>query len=354
MDILELKMDLINELSMLPAYKNPNHGVQHVVRCPYCGDSIKSFDHGHFSIKIVPDNDFPIIYRCLRCDESGLFTQDTLRDLNIGTNASRKAALHTMNRKSKKILSKYNIVTEVPRLSIPLYTERNYKNARHIAYLENRLGIEVTPGMLHDMKVIPDIYDFIKLNELENIEGVSLAKLDFLNNNYVGFLSTNNNVITYRYTGNNPKARRYDKIIINPRAMIPYSFYNTPIAFDLLYDNPINIHITEGTFDVLSIKYNVMNGNDINNYYFATCTFGYTRIIKYLLGIGLNTGINLHLYGDKDKDDRTILKDLNKIRSIMGAWIDNTYLHRNTYPGEKDYGVPKDRIIDSVRRFDLR
>lgn len=351
MDILELKMDLINELSLLPAYKNPNHGVQHVVRCPYCGDSIKSFDHGHFSIKIVPDNDFPIIYRCLRCDESGVFTQNTLKDLNIGTTATRSAALRTMSRKSKKVLSRYNIITEVPRLSIPRYEDMNYKIGRHISYLENRLDIEVTPGMLHDMKVVPDIYDFIKMNELENIEGVSLAKLDFLNNNYIGFLSTNNNVITYRYMGNNPKARRYDKLTINPRAMIPHSFYNAPIAFDILYDNPINIHITEGIFDALSVKYNVMDGNDYNNYYFASCTFGYTRIIKYILGIGLNTGINLHLYADKDKTDRDIMKDLNRVRPIMESWIDNVYLHRNGYDGEKDYGVPKDRIIDTVKRL---
>lgn len=355
MDIIQLKQDLVAQLSQMPAYKNPNRGVQHVVRCPYCGDSIKSMNHGHFSIKIVPDNDFPIIYRCLRCDESGVFTDDTLKDLNLGYTGDMINTLHSMKRKAKKLLRKYNIITNIPQLSIPLYTDSNPNIFPKMQYLSERLGIDITPPMLQEMKVIPDIYDFVKLNQIENIPQVSLQKLDFLNRYYIGFISTNNNTITYRYMGDtksNPNIRRYDKITINPYVMNPNSFYNTPIAFDLMYNHPINIHIAEGIFDILSIKYNLKGRSSTDNdYYFATCTFGYTRIIKYLLGIGLNTDINLHLYADKDKNDYIIKGDLKKIKPIIEAWMNETYIHRNIYGNEKDYGVPKERMEDSMKRF---
>ena len=62
--------------------------------------------------------------------------------------------------------------------------------------------------------------------------------------------------------------------------------------------------------------------------------------------MGINTDLYVHLYSDNDKSDEDDIKVLNS--GINKYWIDHAFIHRNMYPNEKDFGVPKCRIKENV------
>ncbi len=340
-----IKIDIIELLKTLSVYEPNSIGTQHVVRCPYCGDS-KDPTHGHFSIHINVDSDTAMLYRCFKCDASGLLTPDTLNELGLYPSFELSQSIKSAN---KKIVKKNRYITTsnkkfyVPKASDVIL---NYKK---LDYINERLNINLTVGDTPDFKIILDIFEFIKYNEITSIPNVSFKYLNFINHNYVGFLSTNNNCITFRRINDDKSMRRYIKVIIDPHNLNSNSFYSIPNSINLLYTNDIHIHITEGIFDILGVYNNVTNGNKENNYYYASCGFGYLTVLKYLIYNGINTGLNVHIYSDKDKTDRNHLDYLKK--SAITLWLDSISIHRNNFPGEKDYGVPANKLIDTFRKI---
>ena len=79
--------------------------------------------------------------------------------------------------------------------------------------------------------------------------------------------------------------------------------------------------------------------------FFASCGYNFGTIIKWLIYMGINTDLYIHLYSDNDKSDKDDIKILNS--GINQYWIDHAYIHRNMYPDEKDFGVPANRIKES-------
>jgi hypothetical protein len=108
---------------------------------------------------------------------------------------------------------------------------------------------------------------------------------------------------------------------------------------------PVKIHLAEGQFDILSIFYNLNNCNREQNIYIACGGKSYAQALEFIL---LETGIinyEIHYYPDIDVSDKDFFDIQRKIQLLPA----NIFIHRNTYPGEKDFGVPMNRIIDSVR-----
>lgn len=341
---IEIKKEVIKYLEDLPVYLPNSTYTQHVVRCPYCGDS-NNQSHGHFSIKINLETDEPMVYRCFKCDTSGLLTNSVLEELNIDISDKFYKNFKMYIKNSKKKLVKYNIITKAPDYEVPLYTSNNLNNKK-LNYINNRLSLNLSFSDWRECKAIFNLYDFIKLNEIKYIPEISINKLQLLNDEYIGFLSSNNNCIIFRNIYKNYN-RRYEKIKINPNLINPNSFYNIPTSFDILYTNKIDIHIAEGIMDIQSIYNNLCDRNNENNFYFAACGFGYVSIIKYMLSIGLNTGIRLHIYSDNDKENNDHFRYLKKLNKSALIWIDDIFIHRNIFEGEKDYGIPKRKIEDS-------
>ena len=344
MEDRELKERVIELLSQLPAYSVNSSKTQHTVRCPYCGDS-SNINHSHFSIKIdVSDPTSPMLYNCLKCPVSGLLTASVLEELGIHSD-DINAALSRV--RSTTRYNKYtNIKTE--EYSVPMYSN-NAINYTKVDYINNRLGTDFTFEECKDLKIIMDLSVFMVINEIPYINGISPGMLKLIDSSYVGFLSNNRNCIVYRLI--NPKLpyNRYLKVKINSNNLDPNSYYSIPNSIDMMYTNDINVHIAEGTFDILSVYANLNNCNRENNYYYAVCGFGYNTIIDSMIAMGINTGLNIYIYADKDKTDNEILWKVNNDRNR--PWINSLYICRNGYPGEKDYGVPKDRIIHTMKRY---
>lgn len=342
---LELKTSVINELRKLPMYKQSSSGIQHVVRCPYCGDS-RNLSHGHFSIKIdCNDPEIPMVYRCFKCGESGLLTDDVLEDLGLSVSIKDKQTLKMFNRKA----TKHNKLTDTKIEDNDLidYSNNPGMVTSKLDYINGRLGTNFTASDIVKLRIVPNIIDFLALNKIKDVD-MSYKQLKFYDINYVGFLVYNKNCVVLRDISGNARLR-YDKLVLNKRNIDKHTFYSIPNGIDILYTHPINIHISEGIMDILSVYSNLNNCNLENNYYYAVCGFGYTTIIKNIIRMGINTGLNIHLYADNDKTDNDILSAFN--RSNLLEWIDHLYIHRNACNGQKDYGVPMSNIRDSAKRI---
>ena len=79
----------------------------------------------------------------------------------------------------------------------------------------------------------------------------------------------------------------------------------------------------------------------------------YLNILTYFIAeLGLFFA-RYHIYIDNDIDNW----DLYNIKKLLNKFKVEAYIHRNIYPGEKDFGVKRNKIIDPVqdiRRYKKR
>lgn len=345
--IAETKQRIIQFLKTLSVCKNSSNGLQWTIRCPYCGDS-RTANHGHFSIKINTNDESPIMYHCLKCNEGGLLTSQVLEDLGIGSTDPLLRELRATNMLVNKGAYFKDRIKDY-KVEVPI---DNFMTKRKIQYIENRIGVTLTPTECASYKIITSLSSFLMSNNIEiNTKTPTHDRIDSrmvyeLDSHYVGFLSSNNNKIIFRdITPNNSgKFGRYFKLVIDSLNESPNTFYSLVSRFELLYTEPINIHIAEGTFDILSVYKNLEYSTSQNSLFFAAGGYNYTTILKYLIYKGVTTNITLHLYSDADKTDKNHLWEMRT--PLCKVWLDNVIIHRNGYSGEKDFGVPKDRIED--------
>lgn len=343
----EIKAQIIEQLKTLPVWKQSSNGRNITVRCPYCGDS-KHADHGHFSILLDITSDDPMLYRCFRCNESGILTPQVLEDLNLGYDRTLSRNLEIVNKLSTS--SSY-FKDKVKNFCVPSQQNSNL-NLIKLNYINNRLGTNISLEDCCTYKIILSFWEFIKANKIPvdtpDSTGFILKSsiVNTLERSYVGFLSANNNKIVFRDISNDNSGYlgRYYKVTLDVLNRSPNTFYSLVSKFDLLYNQPINIYLAEGTFDILSVYLNLKPEQSQNTLFFASCGYSFSTIVKYLIYMGVNTDITLHIYSDKDKTDEDHKRLLNN--PFYRIWISNIIIHRNIYDGEKDYGVPLDRIED--------
>lgn len=355
-----IKEQVIELLEQLPVYLPNSDRTQHVVRCPYCGDS-QDPTHGHFSIKIDVDSDEPMLYRCFKCPAAGLLTSTVLSELEISVDSEIDSKLRAYNRKLVK--SNKHLESKNNKYVVPVCEPSKICDVK-LEYINSRLGTSIDYHEASQLKIVLDLFTFIKFNEIESIPGVSFKLMNFINYNYVGFLSTNNNCITFRRINDDDSMMRYQKIILKRQNVNSNTFYSIPNHIDELYTHDINIHIAEGTFDILSIYKNLEKSNLTNNYFYAACGFGYLSILEYLVSNCVCTGLNIHIYSDSDKSNENHIQYLFGKKN-MDVWMDHIFIHRNILPRQpdemakydkygkakpikRDYGVPLSKIQDSI------
>jgi len=121
--------------------------------------------------------------------------------------------------------------------------------------------------------------------------------------------------------------------------------YIVPTQLDLTDPNKINIHIAEGPFDILSIKYN-LRSDEKNSIFAAITGSGYRGLVMHLITTFKLFYFNLHVYPDNDKfGSSTMIDSLLELIRPYGAML---YEHRNISPGEKDFGVHPSRIVEKI------
>lgn len=346
LDIVQTKHTVVELLKTLPVCKPTSNLRNWVVRCPYCGDS-KTSNHGHFSIRVDEQSTAPMIYRCFKCNDSGLLTIQTLEDLGLRVTGDLTSGIHLLNRLGSNSAYFKDRVKKF-KVPVPLDTA---ENAQKLDYINRRLGLSLSYEDCAEYKIVLSLVEFMRFNDIKiskentgSSVNLPLRSIREFEQNYLGFLSSNNNKITFRdFTPDQSGFfGRYYKLTIDIMNQAPNTFYGLRNQFDLLYNDPIEVHIAEGTFDILSVYENLPHTDSQNSLFFASCGYGFNTILKYLIYMGVTTDVILHIYSDEDKSDADHLKSLKK--GNLNLWLDRVFIHRNGYPNEKDFGVTPDRI----------
>lgn len=317
-------------------------------RCKYCPDSSDPRSKGHMYISIPQDETEVSSFYCQKCGAHGVVDNEVLMRWGIysdiiGTqlfNHNKKAFKYSKN-------NKY-LDREVYYLRNTFVT-RDELSDRKLAYINNRIGTNLSYDDLLQLKIALNLGDIINQNNITKFTR-SDSILQQLDKYFLGFISADNAFINMRILSKPGVV--YESI---DKKYINYNIFNKFNNTEKFYTVPGNIsmgmertriHIAEGPFDILSILFN-LRYNEYNKSIFTSITGGgYASLVHYFITKFKLPFVEVHLYPDNDKvgsDDRLkyIVYELKDINIPV-------YIHRNVYPNQKDFGVPKHKIEERI------
>lgn len=309
------------------------------IRCPICGDSIKHRDKPHCAIWLKPGQ--PLIYHCWICENSGIVNNAFLKDLHVN-DYQVMSAIGKYNKENfgdiKLGSAKFITPSKAKDIIIPKLRDDNVTK-RKIDYVRSRLNIEFTPRILEFFRCICSLKDFLKLNGIMPNKMYKKV-IRIIENDYVGFLTTDKTTIIFRDITSRHKFR-YIRYQVFNGFNLSDTFYCIPTQADPMAPS-IDLNITEGMFDILGVFFHVNKAVTDNSIYVAVGGSGYKKVLRYFLNKGFLTNLNLNIYSDADKPIdwyRDMLDDYD-------IWFKNINIYYND--SSKDFGVPKDKI--SIRK----
>lgn len=326
-----------------------------ITRCPYCGDSSNNERHGHFYISTSA----PFMFHCFRCETSGILSNTTLNDLDVGYG---DLSLE-ITKASKKALKREGIVFKDDegllanrRYRLPEYNTERPSFSRKVEYLEDRFGVkDLDLPTLRDIGFVANISDVIEENRLKRLKEfylqdkrhTSLRK--HLNLHSVGFATTDRNFITFRYMEENPydKGRRYYMENLNRPINIGHKIFTISNTINSLTP-ALTVVMAEGIMDLSSIFINLFRKEKREDIIFmAVNGKSFLGGIKVLRRMGF-LDINLEMYSDSD-----VSLNHYKYSLIKGNehYFNKIRVHYNIHDGEKDFGVPLSRIKEKIYKL---
>ena len=307
--------------SIIPTAKVASGGREIVIRCPFCGDS-KNLRHAHFYMSVPQSQEDISFYQCKRCPNHGIVSDELLR--KIGCNDS-------------------NIIIEITKHNTEVLSLPKYKSLKKINIYPLRWDL-----------IRQDASNQNKLNYINTRIGANFSLFDLysLDKYFIGFISYDNSYCGLRKITDQELYQSVNKRYINYSLINKTddrkNFYIIPTQINILDPLPVKIHIAEGQFDILSIYYNLNKCNNYQSIYIACGGKSYSQATEFILE---ETGIinyELHYYPDKDVSDQEFLYGT---QSKIQLLISNIFIHRNIYNGEKDFGVPINRINEVVKQI---
>jgi len=294
-------------------------GLEHRVRCPYCGDSEKNSSSSHFYVSLTA----PYYFRCVRCETMGLITDKTLRDLDLYTQTSRedrrsiyhdnqvalKAAGRTLGKRSYE-------------------TGRFINNSRYVEnssgkydyifeYFSNRTGITDREQILNKFNIIMDPYKYAKQHEITLREN---------HQDGISFLVSDGTAIVTRHIRNIKGKKRYtnEKIQMSEFSMM---YYTINTDFGATKNNYLDLYITEGIFDIINVYQHVIK-NDDQAMFVGSNGKQYTNIIR---DAQKRTGLPLrvHIYSDADVPASFHKKKIGEIAPKNKTFLDSVTIYYN-------------------------
>ena len=338
--------NFINALmTKLPKAKLASGGKELTCRCVHCGDSDKDKNKRSMYISMPTDDYDAILYNCYRasCDAKGVVTERTLLDWGIYDKEAliEIARYNDLGRRSvkNKLYSKNNV--KFLHLNTGYVSNRTSNNMK-LKYINDRLGTNFNIDDIKRFKIVLNLYDVLNAN---NITKLTRDKhvTDLIDRDYVGFMSMDNGYINFRNTQNNDNLRYINYKLIKDSE--PNRFYIMPN--DINIGKTVIVHLSEGVFDILSVYENLNRKSVPNSMFVGAFGSSYYTTMRWLI---LDSGmrhIEFHVYIDDGVPDSTVLK----LKELAQTSENSLYIHRNVYEGEKDFGVPKDRIRDNCKQI---
>lgn len=342
----EIKEDFIQALFNRPGiWTRKVNDTEYRTRCPFCGDSTKNPNTGHFYIKVNVNDNYPIQCYCFLCEEGGVLQPSTLSLLDID-DISLKSGMKTMNKTSDKVDRK-GMINNIEMKTFD-YTLPDISLGKKTRYIEDRLGIHgFSKDEFRKMKVITSLRDFLITNNIKKLtcSNQSAYKLE---EKYVGFLTYGNSHILFRDI-TDTEDLSWIKYPITSESSVNRIFYSMESEIDLFTDDDITINLAEGVMDILSANYNLgYNGKNILN----LCVSGkyYDSLILFLVSMGfVGSNITINIFADNDavfnnknQNKTTSLTYYQKMLEKYKCLFGNIYVYYNLM--YKDIGCPRDKI----------
>lgn len=349
LSIQETKEGIIDFLYSRPEYVRHVHGDEGYggefqTRCPYCGDSQKEFNTGHFYVKIVIQDKSVIPCHCFKCNYNGILTPEAL-DLMGCNDPELKNGLTVLN-KTGKYHGNGSYIEDQYRYFDRVMPD-TYRYPEKLKYIDDRLGIDFTIGDYKDMKVVTSLYDFLIANDIRKTSFDKNARM-MIERDYVGFLSSGNSHILFRDITNRNKFS-WIKFPIDEESAKNKVWYGIATELDVLTNDEITVNMAEGVMDIIGV-YKHINTSNKNVMNVAITGQNYNAIILHLINIGLVGGnVTINIYADNDatygnksnraSTEKFLRKYLDKYKPL--------YRNINIYYNlkGKDYGVKKEDIM---------
>lgn len=339
----EIKLAFIDSLYSRGEYIRQVNDVQYQTRCPFCGDSKTKLNTGHLYIKVNPEDNYPMVYHCFKCEESGIVNDSFLMAMDIN-DINLKSNIVSLNKTSDKIKGqKFFNEDKIINFGYKLPEIKDYNKIR---YIEDRLENTLSNEDISKFKIITSLRDFLVFN---NIKEISMDNYICHNieKNYVGFLTFGGAYILFRDISNK-QYYKWIKYPVTEESRGCKLFYSIENSIDVFIRENININLSEGVMDILSLYKNLEynSNNDLN---IAVGGKQYLPILNTLSGMGfVGSNINLNIFSDNDvvfnkkaknpTDVGYFKKLLNRQKYLYG----NTNIYYNLI--DKDIGVGLNKI----------
>lgn len=335
-------------LSSIPSASLVAGGREIKCRCFYCPDSSNP-KSSHFYISIPQSENEPSLYDCKLCHSSGIISHKTLLEWGIyDSNVAEDLLRHNKKIKSNPKTNKF-FNKQLYKLQNS-YIDETRTSEIKLNYINTRIGTELSYDDIKKLKIALNLKDLLVENKINNLtRDINIVKQ--LNEYFLGFISVDNSYLNMRRVCKEGHVyKSIDKRYINYNIFNNFNsdrFYTIPTSIDINNPNPIKIHIAEGPFDILSIYLNCRQMEP--GIYSSVAGSKYLGVIMYFVENYMLPNTEVHIYPDNDKYGSK--NTINKIRNFLNPLMIPLIVHRNTYSGEKDFGVPPNRIKEVISNY---
>ena len=336
-------------LLKLPTARIVSGGREVLLRCRYCPDSTKNFSSAHMYISI-PSDDSPSYFNCYKCGTGGIVTHKHLLQWGLYDQSEGIINLSKYNNRIMK-LPKNRMLKDshVYKLDNKFITQGKLSEIK-LKYINKRLGTNLNYMDLINNKIVLNLGDLLSYNRINKFTRNEFI-IKELDERFIGFISQDNAFINMRNLTEGKVSKSIDKRYINYNIFNKKDntmrFYTLPTQINLMNPNPIRINICEGPFDTLSVRYNVL-GQSENCIYSSITGAAYMAIVRHFVVDMKLLNSEFHIYIDNDINRHII----DNIADFLYVYRIPLYVHENIMPGEKDFGVPKERIKESIIRVE--
>lgn len=348
---MELQDRLREQLhALFPEAKDCSGNREVSINCPLCGFEGRRDTGRHMYISLGYDGKTPM-YNCFRDTEHrGKLTKSALERFTQVPQCIDTSLMQELEIYDKKVshLSKFRLNRNNIFNIRPCFPRNDKISMWKLNYINNRLGLSLSLNNMAENKIVLNLYDILSYNRAKLNRTKYIA--DFLNMYFIGFLTNNNSTLIMRnLADSNNKSipssisSRYIKY---PIVETPDSgYYIIPSTCDIF--KHIDIHLAEGTFDILSVFYNICNGDRSNKIYASIGGNTYLKCMKYFIAaLGL-IDISFHIYIDNDITNFT----LEEISRVIKPLDIEVFVHMNVSDNQKDFGVSSDKIKDHMYKL---
>lgn len=252
--------------------------------CPKCGDH-----KWHCYVKIDLNSDTPVLYKCFKCNCSGIVNESFLEYIGLSDIKIPKFKF------GKRISVSESVSSSIDMNALSVTESDDIIDVCN--YINERVGHYPTLSELQSFNYVGNPLKYVQ--DYLGTEGQSVLK-----NRYWFRLSNGN--ITGRYHDDSTEMRwiRYKSSYIKTNGL-----YKINLPVDLY--QPIDVIIAEGVIDIIGLYYNHPSGIR-NKVYIGVMGRDYNRAIKYMIDRGIyGTSVSIKIFKDSDVDMDDIRIDYN-------------------------------------------